>query len=121
MGRNCDLPLEYGDNPWMNCARADAADYIDTVQLCMAGIANPTGRGNIGYYRDILKDISQNPVDSFYYQFDFCLSRNAVFGSGTPMEVLHAWYLGLMKLALVSLFEMSTVSPALQKWYISFD
>ena len=35
------------------------------------------------------------------------------------MEVLHAWYLGLMKLALVSLFfEMSTVSPALQKWYI---
>ena len=83
-------------------------------------LLNARVRGTVGEAQSRLSAISQLPVWSAFFDFDFCGCPHGIFGS-CPFERLHAWQSGLMKNAMEKLFLLSDLPAIFMEWYDSED
>ena len=116
--RDCDVPQSKADDPYVCCLRTQAKDVYEVVEEAL-NLQNTTDRENKSARDEVklkLKSISQHPVLPYYSQFDFGGDTEGVFGS-TPWELLHVWYLGIMKLILFGCYNLSCTNAELIKWY----
>ncbi len=116
--RDCNIPQAVADNPYYACARTLAQDVYDVINDALV-LLQTTGKENKEARDECkrqLQAISQHPVLPYYSQYGFCGDPEGVFGS-TPWELLHVWYLGLMKLLLAACYNISRTNPKLINWY----
>jgi hypothetical protein len=104
-----------GDDPYFDCQFVDCEFIKREVKEC-APILEARNRGTVREAQDRLSLISQLPVWSAFYDFDFCGCPHGIFGS-CPFERLHAWQTGIMKDAMKTLFIMSDLPRNFLDWY----
>ena len=115
---DCDIPQSKADNPYVCCTQTQAKDVYAVVEEALK-LLDTTDHGNKSARDEVklkLKSISQHPVLPHYSQFDFGGDPEGVFGC-TPWELLHVWYLGIMKLILFGCYNISRTNAELIKWY----
>jgi hypothetical protein len=78
-------------------------------------VLNARPRRNIGEARAKLQEISQVPVMSAFFDFDYCGDPHGIFGS-CPFERLHAWLSGIMKDGMRYLFLMCDLPEDFISW-----
>ena len=105
MCRDCDIPQSLGDDPREECNFVNVSEIKNVVSECIP-LLNARVRGTVGEAQSRLSAISQLPVWSAFFDFDFCGCPHGIFGS-CPFEHLHAWQSGLMKNAMEKLFLLS--------------
>ena len=116
--RDCDIPQRNADDPFFTCARTQANDVYVVVEDALK-VMHTTDHANKAARDEskrLLKSISQHPVLPYYRNFSFCGDPEGVFGC-TPWELLHVWYLGIMKLILTGCYNFSRSNEELVKWY----
>jgi hypothetical protein len=119
MCRDCDIPQSLGDNPCKECHFVNVADIKHEVSECMP-LLDLRVRGTVGQAQSRLSAISQLPVWSAFFDFDFCGCPHGIFGS-CPFERLHAWQTGIMKNAMEKLFLLSDLPDSFLEWYDDED
>jgi hypothetical protein len=119
MSRDCNIPQSLGDNPNAQCEFIRMEDIKDVVRECTL-ILTERRRGQVGLAEKRLAKISQLPVWSTMFDFDFCGCPHGVFAS-CPFERLHAWQTGIMKDAMKNLFLMSDLPQNFLSWYNDRD
>ena len=119
MCRDCDIPQSLGDNPLKECHFVNVADIKHEVSECMP-LLDARVRGTVGEAQSRLSAISQLPVWSAFFDFDFCGCPHGIFGS-CPFERLHAWQTGIMKNAMEKLFLLSELPASFLEWYENED
>jgi len=119
MSRDCNIPQSLGDNPNAQCEFIRMEDIKDEVRECTL-ILTERRRGQVGLAEKRLAKISQLPVWSTMFDFDFCGCPHGVFAS-CPFERLHAWQTGIMKDAMKNLFLMSDLPQNFLSWYNDRD
>jgi hypothetical protein len=82
-------------------------DDIKTIVKEQMDVLNAIPKRNIGVAREKLQAISQVPVMSAFFDFDYCGDPHGIFGS-CPFERLHAWLSGTMKDGMQYLFSFAT-------------
>ena len=117
MSRDCDIPQSLGDNPDHECHFVDVEHIKLEVQECIP-ILQHRYKGTVKAAQNRLSSISQLPVWSALFDFDFCNCPHGIFGS-CPFERLHAWQTGTMKDAMKYLFLMSDLPQSFLSWYRS--
>jgi hypothetical protein len=117
MSRDCDIPQSLGDNPAHECHFVDVQHIKHEVQECIPILQLRT-KGTVQAAQNRLSSISQLPVWSALFDFDFCNCPHGIFGS-CPFERLHAWQTGTMKDAMKYLFLMSDLPQSFLLWYRS--
>jgi hypothetical protein len=115
MSRDCNIPLSLGDNPHTECDFVNVEEIKNEVRECTA-ILTERQWGTVGSTEERLANISQLPVWSTFFNFDFCGCPHGVFAS-CPFERLHAWQTGIMKDAMKKLFLMSDLPSNFLAWY----
>ena len=115
MCRDCDISQSLGDNPLNECNFVNVDEIKDVVSECMP-LLEARVRGTVGDAQSRLSAISQLPVWSAFFDFDFCGCPHGIFGS-CPFERLHAWQTGLMKNAMEKLFLLSDLPDIFLNWY----
>ena len=116
--RDCNIPQRNADNPFFRCVRTNCQDVYDVVNESLM-LMQTTDHGNKSARENVkrkLKNLSQHPVLPYYSNFEFCGDPEGVFGC-TPWELLHVWYLGIMKLILQGCYNFSRTNSELIKWY----
>ncbi|MGH7974201.1 MAG: hypothetical protein ACREBR_01650, partial [bacterium] len=113
MVRDCDVPTKHGDDPFFQCRKTHAADVKAIVQPAI--IANSIfEEGTInGQHRAAMRKISQHPVASAYWNFNF---GGSCIHQSLPHEILHMFYLGLFKRMLCAVYHHAIVPPVLKNW-----
>jgi hypothetical protein len=115
MCHDCDISQSLGDNPLNECNFVNVDEIKDVVSECMP-LLEARVRGTVGDAQSRLSAISQLPVWSAFFDFDFCGCPHGIFGS-CPFERLHAWQTGLMKNAMEKLFLLSDLPDIFLNWY----
>jgi hypothetical protein len=95
VSRDCDIPQSECDDPDSTCNFV-VMDEIKQIVKDQMDVLNAIPRRDIGEARDNLREISQVPVMSAFFDFDYCGDPHGIFGS-CPFERLHAWLSGTMK------------------------
>jgi hypothetical protein len=78
-------------------------EQIKAIVKEQIDVSNAIPKRNIGVARDKLREISQVPVMSAFFDFDYCGDPHGIFGS-CLFERLHAWPSGTMKDGMPYLF-----------------
>jgi hypothetical protein len=78
-------------------------------------VLNALPRRNVGLARAKLQEISQVPVMSAFFDFDYCGDPHGIFGS-CPFERLHAWLSGIMKDGMRYLFLLCDMPQDFIDW-----
>ena len=119
LSRDCNIPQSLGDDPNYVCQFVSVEDIKREVNVCIPILETRT-RGTVTDARKRLASISQLPVWSAFFDFDFCDCPHGIFGS-CPFERLHAWQTGIMKDAMKNLFLMSELPTNFVDWYNDED
>jgi hypothetical protein len=115
MSRDCNIPQSLGDDPYQECQFVNVEDIKQEVREC-APLLEARVRGTVAEAANRLASISQLPVWSAFFDFDFCGCQHGIFGS-CPFERLHAWQTGIMKDAMKKLFLMAKLPETFLAWY----
>jgi hypothetical protein len=78
-------------------------------------VLNTIPKRNVGIARAKLQEISQVPVMSAFFDFDYCGDPHGIFGS-CPFERLHAWLSGTMKDGMRYLFLLCDMPQDFIDW-----
>lgn len=105
MLRDCDVPTSRGDDPDYDCQFNLKSDIEEIV---MEGIRQGDA--------DTSNSISQHLARPIYWDFRFGNDPHGIHGS-LPYEILHLFYLGLLKYLLTSLFNFVHVPSRVKRWY----
>jgi hypothetical protein len=100
VSRDCDMPQSECDDPDAACNFVVMDDIKTIVKEQIEAIDE---KRNVGEAREKLREISQVPVMSAFFDFDYCGDPHGIFGS-CPFERLHAWLSGTMKDGMRYLF-----------------
>jgi hypothetical protein len=114
VSRDCDLPQSKCDDPDAACDMVEM-EQIKAIVKEQIDVLNAVPKRNIGVARDKLRQISQVPVMSAFFDFDYCGDPHGIFGS-CPFERLHAWLSGTMKDAMRYLFLLCQLPQDFQDW-----
>jgi hypothetical protein len=90
-------------------------DKINAIVKEQINVLNAIPKRNIGIARANLQAISQVPVMSAFFDFDYCGDPHGIFGS-CPFKRLHAWLSGTMKDGIHYLFLLSNMMPEFLDW-----
>jgi hypothetical protein len=115
MSRDCNIPQKEANNVQYDCTFVNAAHIKAEVSQCIEILENGQ-HGTIGPAEARLQKISQLPVESAFFKFDFCGCPHGVFAS-CPFERLHAFLTGIMKDGMEKLFLMSKLPEGFVYWY----
>jgi hypothetical protein len=74
-------------------------EQIKAIVKEQIDVLNAISKHNIGVARDKLRQISQVPVMSAFFDFNYCGDPKGIFGS-CAFKRLHAWLSGTMKDAM---------------------
>ena len=115
MLRDCNVHTLRGDDVLHRCRHTVQEDIADTVRLSMAEV-NDRVKGTVTEARERVRKISHHLVEPVYWKFNYGTCPHGIFGC-LPYEVLHLLYLGLMKYLLFAVFNFTTVTTELKRWY----
>jgi hypothetical protein len=115
MCRDCNIGQTEGDNPWWPCEFVVKVD-MEAKILSSQQILEEGRRGEITNARKACQEISQHPFPSVFFRSGFCGCIHGVFGN-LPYELLHLWYLGLIKYLLLAIFRFRDVNKELNEWF----
>ena len=115
VSRDCNLKQDRCDDVDASCQFVNIEEIRVKVMQAMDLLNSPNRRGSKKQAHDLLKSISQLPVLSAFYDFDFCGDRHGIFGS-CPFERLHAWLLGIMKDGMRYLFNLCDLPKDFIAW-----
>jgi hypothetical protein len=90
-------------------------EQIKAIVKEQIDVLNAIPKSNIGVARDTLWQISQVPVMSVFFDFDYCGDPHGIFGR-CPFERLHAWLPGTMKDTMRYLFLLCQLPQDFQDW-----
>jgi hypothetical protein len=102
VSRDCNLPQSKSDDVDADCQFVIMED-IKAIVSEQVEVLNARPKRNVGLARAKLQEISQVPVMSAFFDFDYCGDPHGIFGS-CPFERLHAWLSGIMKDGMQYLF-----------------
>jgi hypothetical protein len=114
MYRDCDIHQFYGDDVNAECSFVNMSEIKGIVKE-KVGIIKSREYGQVGLACAKLAKISQLPVISAFFDFNFCGDPHGVFGS-CPFERLHAWLSGIMKDGMRFLFLMCDIDQTFIDW-----
>jgi hypothetical protein len=129
--RDCNIPQAEADNPFFCCQPTQAVPIISRIKrfitlnsqlstICGTSKAAKETRkelkSQLKTLAEELKGLSQHPVLSAYFSFDFSESSGGVYLS-TPFEMLHQFQSGFCKSTLSAIFNRFDVHKELQEWY----
>jgi hypothetical protein len=114
VSRDCNLPQSQADDVNANCQFV-IMEEIKTIVMEQIDVLNARPRRNIGAARAKLQEISQYPVLSAFFDFDYCGDPHGIFGS-CPFERLHAWLSGIMRDGMRYLFLMCDLPQDFMDW-----
>jgi hypothetical protein len=115
MVRDCNIPQSEGDNPLFPCSFVEQASIERVVESAMNAVDNRLV-GQITEARNNCQRVSQHLVRSVFWDIPGDGSKYGVFGS-LPWEMLHLFYLGIMKYMLHALFNYRAVPKPVRDWY----
>ena len=113
--RDCNVSTEKGDVPSYKCKFNDVAEIRDFVRMAISDRDNNLISSTAA--NDRVKEISQLLFESVYWNFSFGGNVHGVHGS-LPIEILHAFLLGPMKILLESIFEHTEVPEDMREWFV---
>ena len=113
MLRDCTVPQIAGDDVNHQCIFIEQEDVAKVVRSSIAAINK---RENVTAARDAANNLSQNLIEPVYWKFNYGGCPHGVFGI-LPYEMLHLFFLGLMKYLLFVTFEYVIVPIVMQTWY----
>ena len=114
VSRDCNLPQSKADDVDANCEFVIMEDIKKIVEEQIE-VLNARPKRNIREARAKLQAISQVPVMSAFFDFDFCGDPHGIFGS-CPFERLHAWLTGIMKDGMRYLFLLCDMPEDFVEW-----
>jgi hypothetical protein len=91
-------------------------EQIKAIVKEQIDVLNAIPKRNIGVARDKLREISQVPIMSAFFDFDYCGDPHGIFGS-CPFKRLHAWLSGTMKDGMHYLFLLCQLPQDFQDWF----
>jgi hypothetical protein len=91
-------------------------EQIKAIVKEQIDVLNAIPKRNIGVAHDKLQEISQVPVMSAFFDFDYCGDPHSIIGS-CPFERLHAWLSGTMKDGVCYLFLLCQSPQDFQDWF----
>jgi hypothetical protein len=104
-----------GNNPCWPCEFVVKVD-MEAKILSLQQILQEGYRGEITNARKACQEISQHLFCSVFFQSGFCSCIHSVFGN-LPYELLHLWYLSLIKYLLLAIFWFQDVNKELNEWF----
>lgn len=113
MCRDCDVSHEDCDNPSYECMATKKLYVKMAIDRCIRDIQDGT-RYSTAKKRS--KQISQHMIHPSYYRFEFGGSDEGIHGA-LPFEILHVYYLGLMKYLLEFIYRYAEVPQEVKKWH----
>ena len=113
MVRDCTVSQLCGDDVNHICEFTKQAEVRAIV---LSSIEAVKKRDNVTAARNAASDISQALVAPVYWKFDYGGCPHGIFGI-LPYEMLHLFFLGLMKYLLFVAFEYVIVPILMQRWY----
>jgi hypothetical protein len=119
VSRDCNLPQSKSDDVDANCQFVIMND-IKSVVKDQIEVLNARPKRNIGEARAKLQAISQLPIMSAFFDFDYCGDPHGIFGS-CPFEHLHAWLSGIMKDGMRYLFLLCDLPQDFIDWCCDED
>ena len=114
MCRVCDIDGKVCDNPHISTTRVKINDIREVLRECIT--CNDDERNA---QKEALKkchELSQHPIWPVYFDYDFGGCEGGIFSS-TPFEILHVYYLGVMKTLLSSIFNYCVVPESISNWF----
>jgi hypothetical protein len=114
VSRDCDLPQSKADDVDALCHFVNMVEIKEIVNEQIE-VLKARPRRNVGMARAKLQEISQVPVMSAFFDFDYCGDPHGIFGS-CPFERLHAWLSGIMKDGMRYLFLMCDLPEDFVDW-----
>ena len=90
-------------------------EQIKAIVKEQINVLNAIPKRNISVARDKLREISQVPVMSAFFDFNYCGNPHGIFGS-CSFERLHAWLSGTMKDRMRYLFLLCQLPQDFQDW-----
>jgi hypothetical protein len=115
MVHDCNIPQSSGDNPMFRCAFVEQASITEVVEAAMNAVDNRLV-GQITDARNSCQNISQHLVRSVFWDIQGDGSKYGIFAS-LPWEMLHLFYLGIMKYMLHALFNYCVIPKPVRDWY----
>jgi hypothetical protein len=112
---DCNIPQSLGDNPMFQCAFVEQASITEVVESAMNAVDNQLV-GQIADARNSCQNISQHLVCSVFWDIRGDGSKYGIFAS-LPWEMLHLFYLGIMKYMLHALFNYHVIPKPVRDWY----
>jgi hypothetical protein len=113
MCRDCDVSHEECDNPSYECRATNKFHIQTAINRCLRDLQDGT-RYSTAKKRS--KQISQHMIHPSYYRFEFGGSSEGIHGA-LPFEILHVYYLGLMKYLLDFIYRYAEVPKDLKQWH----
>ena len=113
MCRDCDVSYEDCDHPSYGCKVTKKSYVKTTIDRCLRDLQEGS-RYSAAKKRS--QQISQHMMHSTYYRFAFGGNDEGIHGA-LPFEILHVYYLGVMKYLLEFIYRYSEVPLELKKWY----
>ena len=113
MSRDCNIPQCFADQPSYPCQPVHAREIYKTIK---GSIDDITARNHVQDARARCRTISQHLMLPTYHKFSFGGMKSGVFG-GTPYELLHLYYSGIMKYELSALYNTVDIPKNLLAWF----
>ena len=114
VSRDCNLPQSKSDDVDADCQFVIMED-IKAIVSEQVEVLNARPKRNVGVARAKLQEISQVPVMSAFFDFDYCGDPHGIFGS-CPFERLHAWLSGIMRDGMRYLFLLCDMPQDFIDW-----
>ena len=110
--RQCYCSYDQLDDHTVQCSAVDAENLEKAIRSCIYHVN--ADQGEVTKARDLAKVHSQELHISSLSQFKFGGCKSGIYGS-TPVEILHALLLGIMKYVLICIFKYSVVKEVKTK------
>jgi hypothetical protein len=114
MVRDCNIPTTLGDDADYKCCFTQVLQTKNTVQTALQRVKDKNGSYSAN--ETPCREISQNMIDLFFWNFDFGGTDHGVH-CACPYEELHLLYLGLFKYLLQSIYEYREPNLDLLLWH----
>jgi len=114
MVRDCDIPQLFGDDPLFKCLFVHQDELEETVDTAIE-VVDEGQHNEVGNACRSCKSISQHLVRSAYWDIPTGGCQYGIFAS-LPWEILHLFYLGIMKYLLHALYNFVEVPEPISNW-----
>jgi hypothetical protein len=115
MVHDCDIPQSVGDDPYFKCQFVNKSSIEEIVNATINVVDNHIV-GKMTNAREDCRLISQHLVRPVYWDIPTGGCVHGIFAC-LPYEILHLFYLGLMKYLLHALYNLREVPKIVTDWY----